>query len=79
MQHEEMIERGAWKSGVLGALNLVAMVLAARLIVLVAVLGGILLTWQALADPVAFRVLALGVYGGLIVLPSIWLSSTGRG
>jgi hypothetical protein len=75
----EAVERAAWKQAVLGTLNLAAMILAARLLVLVAVLGAILLAWNALADPQIFRVVALGVYGLLVVLPVVWLSASGKG
>lgn len=73
------MHRAAWKAGVIGALNMAATILAARVIVLVAVVGGILLTWTALADPQLYRLLSLGVYGALIVLPVVWLSSGERG
>src|ERR1700756_3705971 len=35
----------AWRAGVLGAVNVLAMVLAGRLLVLVAIAGAIFLTW----------------------------------
>lgn len=73
------VSLAAWKSGVMGALNFAAHVLAVRMIVLVAVTGAIGLTWQALADPVLYRVLAVGVYSMLVVIPVVWLSATGRG
>ena len=53
-----------------------AVILAVRLVVLVAVLGAILLAWEALADPQIVRVSALAVYGLLVVLPVVWLATT---
>ena len=72
----EQANRAAWKAGVLGALNMAAVILAVRLVVLVAVLGAILLAWEALADPQIVRVSALAVYGLLVVLPVVWLATT---
>lgn len=69
----------AWKQGVLGALNFAALILSVRLILLVAVVGGLLLTWQTLADPQMYRVIAISAYMVLIVLPVVWLSATHRG
>ena len=73
-QHE-FVHRAAWKAAVMGTLNVLLFVIAARLIVLVAVAGGIGLTWIALADPNAYRLGALGIYGALVALPSVWLAS----
>jgi hypothetical protein len=69
----------AWKSGVLGALNVAALILSVRLILLVAVIGAFLLTWQTLADPQLFRVIATSAFMALTVLPAVWLSAVGRG
>jgi hypothetical protein len=76
---QEYEHRFAWKAGVIGALNFAALVLSARLLVLVAVLGAILLAWTVLADPQIFRVVSLAVYGFLVVLPVVYLSASGRG
>lgn len=74
---QEYIERSAWKQGVLGALNVAVAILAARLVVLVAVIGGIGLTWSALVIPDPVRLGALGIYCVAIVIPTIWLAGRG--
>ena len=58
----------------LGTLNVLAMVLGARLVVLVAVVGAIALTWTALVSPDPFKLGVLAIYGAAVVLPSIWLA-----
>ena len=71
----ELINRMAWKAGVLGALNLLTAVLAVRLTLLVSVCGASLLAWLALTNPDPYRLGTLGVYGVVVVLPLIWLAS----
>jgi hypothetical protein len=73
--HTEYVHRAAWKAGVLGALNVAVAILAARLVVLVAVIGGIVLTWLALAVPDPVRLGALGIYCVAVVIPAVWLAS----
>jgi hypothetical protein len=68
----------AWKAAAWGTINVLAAVLSAKMIVLAAVLGGIGLTCQALVTPDPLRVVALGVYGCLVVIPSVWLAISGR-
>jgi len=76
--HTEYIHRNAWKAGVLGALNMAALVLASRLIVLIAVAGGIVLAYPALDHPDWFRIGILAVYCAGVVLPAVWLAASGR-
>jgi hypothetical protein len=74
----EFVHRGAWKAGVMGALNLLAVVLAVRLVLLVAVIGALWLAKLALDVPVAMQMPALvmlGVYCATVVIPMVWLSS----
>jgi hypothetical protein len=71
---QEYIHRAAWKAGLLGALNVATAILAARLVVLVAVGGAIVLTWLALAVPDPVRLGALGIYCVAVVIPCIWLA-----
>jgi len=52
-------------------------VLAARMAVLVAILGGIGLTWISLAQPDPYRIGILGIYAALVVIPTIWLAARG--
>jgi hypothetical protein len=58
----------------MGALAVVMAVLSLRLVVLVAVGGGIWLTMTALAEPDPFRLGALAIYGLAVVIPTIWLA-----
>jgi len=71
----EYIHRAAWKAGILGALNVLIMITAARMIVLVAVSGGIGLTMIALGAPDPWRLGALAIYSIAIVVPVIYLAS----
>ena len=72
---QEFMHRSAWQAGVLGALNVITAVLAVRLTLLVSVCGASGLAWMALADPDPYRLATLGVYGAVVVLPLIWLTS----
>lgn len=58
----------------LAAVNVATTILAARLIVLIAVVGAIVLTWAALGDPNPWRLAAVTVYGLLVVGPCVWLA-----
>ena len=51
-----------------------ALVIAARLIVLVGVVGGIFLTWSALGTPDQMRLWILAVYAVAVVCPTVWLA-----
>jgi hypothetical protein len=71
----EFQHRSAWKAGVMGALNLLAVVLAIRLTLLVAVAGAIYLTIVAANAPDPYRLGAVGIYTLLVVGPMVWLAS----
>lgn len=74
----EYVHRAAWKAGVLGSLNVLAVVLAVRIILLVAVIGALILAWAALHTPETVpypALIMLVVYGLLVVVPVVWLSS----
>jgi hypothetical protein len=74
----EYQHRAAWKAGVMGALNLLAVVLAVRLVLLVAVIGALWLAKLALDVPATLQIPALvmlGVYCATVVIPMVWLSS----
>lgn len=58
----------------MGALNVAVTVLSVRLVVLVAVAGGIGLTWLALQEPDPLRLGALAIYTVAVVIPCIWLA-----
>lgn len=66
-------EYRAWKAAALGTINVLAAVLAVRLILLVSVGGAIFLAWLAQDNP--YRIGAVGVYTASVVLPVVWLSS----
>ena len=59
----------------MGAINVLAVVLAIRLILLVAVAGAIWLTVLVVAAPDPWRLGALAIYAAIVVLPTVWLSS----
>jgi hypothetical protein len=74
----EYQHRAAWKAGVMGALNLLAIVLAVRLVLLVAVVGALWLAKIALDVPQPVQqaaLIMLAVYCVTVVLPMVWLSS----
>lgn len=71
----EFVHRAAWKAGVLGALNVLIMVTAVRIIVLVAVGGGIVLALSALSTPDPWRLGVLAIYAVAVVVPVVWLAS----
>jgi hypothetical protein len=58
----------------MGALNVIIAVVAVRLIILVAVSGGIALTYLALGNPDPYRLGTLAIYGVLIVIPVVALA-----
>jgi hypothetical protein len=60
---------------VLGAINVLTVVLAVRLILLVSVCGASVLAWLALAQPDPYRLATLAVYAVVVVLPMIWLTA----
>ena len=72
---QEYIHRAAWKAGVLGAINVLIQVVAVRVIVLVAVSGGIVLASIALGDPDPWRLGVLTIYSLAVVVPVVWLAS----
>jgi len=65
----------AWKAGVLGALNVIVLVVAVRLTLLVGVSGAIALSYLTLQNPDPYRLGALAVYAAVVVVPLIWLAS----
>lgn len=74
----EYVHRNAWKAGVMGSLNVLFAVIAARFILLVAVAGALILAWPVAKapDPIAIPALImLGVYCLLVVIPMVWLAS----
>lgn len=64
-----------WKAGLIGALNGLALVLAVRFTLLVAILGAIALSVIVVREPDPWRLGALGIYAFVVVVPTIWLAS----
>ena len=71
----EFVHRGAWKAGVLGSINVLAVVLAVRLGLLVAIVGAIVLTYLTIQTPDPWRLGALAIYAAFVILPTTWLAS----
>jgi hypothetical protein len=71
----ELMDRAAWRAGVIGAINAVTAILAIRMIVMMSVLGGIGLTFIALGEPDPYRLGALTIYTVAVVMPVVWLAS----
>ena len=59
----------------MGALTIVSAILAVRLTLLVSVCGAIALAYLALENPDPYRLGALAVYAGVVVVPLIWLAA----
>jgi hypothetical protein len=76
VSHEtEFQHRSAWKAGMIGAFNALAIILAVRLILLVAVIGAFYLTVIAIDRPDPWRMAALAIYCVVTVIPTVWLAS----
>ena len=60
------MEKAAYRAAVIGAINVATRILAARFIVLVAVLGGIALSWNVLSDPNQLKIWVIAFYLGII-------------
>lgn len=73
----EQIHRAAWKAGVLASINVLAIILAVRLTLLVAVIGAIVLAAFAVREPDPWRLGALAIYALVVVVPTVWLASRG--
>lgn len=71
----EYVHRAAWKAGLIGALNALALVLAIRFTLLVAIVGAIVLAVIAIEAPDPYRLGALAIYAIVVVGPTIWLAS----
>jgi hypothetical protein len=66
-----------WRQGIIASLNVAALVLSARLILMIAVFGAIGLTWLALQTESPTRLAAVGLYTVTVILPLVWLSGRG--
>jgi uncharacterized membrane protein YesL len=71
----EYQHRFSWKAGVIGAFNVLTLILSARLILLVSVSGAIALAYLALQASDLLRLGVLAIYAVVVVVPLVWLSS----
>ena len=71
----EYVNRAAWRAGVLGSINVLAIVLAVRLGLLTAIVGAIVLTYITIQAPDPFKLGALAIYAAFVILPTTWLAS----
>jgi len=71
---QEQIKQAAWRAGFVGAINAIAVVLTARLIVLCSVFGAVWLTYLALQNANYFTIAALLVYCGGVVGSTVYLA-----
>ena len=74
----ELASLRSWRAGAIGTLNVAAAILAARAILLIAVLGAIALAVLALASHDLVRVGVLGLYCVCVVIPLVWLVSRAK-
>lgn len=74
----ELMRRSAWRQQVLATLNVLIVIIAVRMILLVAVAGAIFLTYLALQSQDYFRIAVLAIYCAVVVVPVTWLCASGR-
>lgn len=73
--NQEYVHRAAWKAGVLGSLNVLFAVIAARFILMLAIIGAVALAWVGIGNPDPWRAAILAAYAVLVVIPMVWLAS----
>ena len=66
------VQWAAYKTGVMGAINVLTRVLAVRFTLLISVCGAIALAVRALGDPRPFPATILAIYVVVVVLPLVW-------
>jgi hypothetical protein len=71
----ENLTRAAFRAGVIGALNVLILVVAVRIILLGAVVGAIWLASIAIQAPDPLKLAVVGIYCLALVLPMVWLAS----
>lgn len=67
--------RRAWRASVIGSLNVAALILAVRFVLLLAVAGAAALALFALQSPDPMRLGVLAIYMLGAVIPVVWLSA----
>lgn len=71
---QELMARRAWRSSVIGSLNVAATILAVRLILLLATLGAFALAYLAIQTAQPLQLGAVALYLAGVILPLVWLS-----
>lgn len=71
----EETEQRSYRAALIGSINVVAAILAARLILMLSVIGAIFLAWLALLGHDPVRVAVLALYTATVVIPLVWLCS----
>ena len=71
----EYVHRAAWKAGVIGALNVILIIVAVRITLMIAIVGAIVLSVTAIQAPDPWRLGALAIYAALVVIPTVFLAS----
>jgi hypothetical protein len=69
------MHRAAWRAGIIGAFNALALTLSARLTLLLSVVGAFFLAYLALQAAGPYQLGALGIYVTVVVVPLIWLAA----
>jgi hypothetical protein len=64
-----------WRAALVGTLQAIVMVVAARGLLLLTAIGAFALAWTALQSPEPLRLIAAGAYDLLVFLPAVWLAS----
>ena len=72
---QEQIRQASYKAAFVGTMNAIALVLTARLIVLISVLGAGWLTWVTLQSPDPYKLIALGIYCVGVVGGAVFLAA----
>lgn len=75
MQVQDLLERAAWRAGIVASITVITRILAVRLILLVAVVGSIALSFVALESSDLMHLVALGTYCAVVVVPIVLLSA----
>jgi hypothetical protein len=75
MPPKEQVSRAAFQAAVMGTVNVLVLILSARLIVLISVCGGIYLTLVALGQPDPWRLGVLITFCLGVVGPAVYLAA----
>lgn len=67
---------GAFLQAMTGTMAAIAQVLATRLLLMLAGAGAFLLAWETVKQPEMGKLIACGIYDGVVFLPTVWLYAT---